>query len=402
MENIPLRGPLTDASLVVIEEAGILVRNGKVEEIGRYHSLASRQTTHGIDVQNLDADYVALPGFIDVHTHMCFGGNRSGDYAMRIAGKTYQEIASSGGGIWDTVTRTRRASFDNLNDGLSKRAQRHLREGVTTCEVKSGYGLNLEAEIKMLEVIRAVNEALPIDLVSTCLAAHIKPRDFSGDEKKYLDFVLNEILPEVESNHLSSRVDIFVEEGAFGVAEAKSFLERAKAMGFNLAIHADQFTTGGSALATEVGADSADHLEASTWKEIDLLSKSNVMPVALPGASLGLGCPFTPARKLLDNGTSLVIASDWNPGSAPMGDLLMLSAVLGAFEKLTTTETFASLTCRAASALRLTDRGMLVKGMLADMIAFPTNDYRDILYNQGKLKPARVWKRGELVANEEL
>jgi imidazolonepropionase len=398
MEKIPLRGPLKDDSLMIIEEAGILMRDGQIEDIGRYDALAGRTAT----VQNLDADYVALPGFIDVHTHMCFGGNRSGDYAMRIAGKTYQEIASSGGGIWDTVSRTRGAPVIDLRDQLSKRALRHLNEGVTTSEVKSGYGLNLEAEIKMLETIRSVNEALPIDLVSTCLAAHIKPRDFDGDEKQYLDYILNEILPEVESNHLSSRVDIFVEQGAFGVADAKSYLEKAKALGFHITVHADQFSTGGSAVAVEVEADSADHLEASTSKEIELLSRSNVIPVALPGASIGLGCPFTPARKLLDKGTSLVMASDWNPGSAPMGDLLMLASVLGAFEKLTTAETFASITCRAASALRLIDRGMLVKGMIADVIAFPTNDYRDILYNQGKLKPARVWKRGEIVVNEEL
>ncbi len=254
----------------------------------------------------------------------------------------------------------------------------------------------------MLEVIKAVNEDVPIDLIPTCLAAHLKPKDFNGDEKNYLDFVLNDLLPEVDSKHLSSRVDIFIEEGAFCAAAAKTFLVQAKQMGFNITVHADQFTTGGSKVAVEVGADSADHLESSTMTEIEMLSNSDVIPVALPGASVGLGCPFAPARKLLDKGASLVIASDWNPGSAPMGDLLMLASLISIFEKLNTAETFAGITSRAAAALRLSDRGSIEKGKLADIIAFPIKDYRDILYHQGKLKPSRVWKRGELVVNKEL
>lgn len=402
MNGIPLRGPLSDTSLSIINDAGVLVKNGKVVEVDRYASLVKLPEARDAEIHNLDADYVGLPGLIDSHTHLCYSGNRSRDYSMRIAGKSYQEIAASGGGIWDSVTKTRAASSKQLNDELATRALRHLKEGVTTCEVKSGYGLNFETEIKMLEVIKEVNGDLPIDLISTCLAAHLKPKDFAGDEKDYLDFVLNDILPEVDSKHLSSRVDIFIEEGAFSVAAAKRFLVKAKQMGFNLTVHADQFTTGGSEVAVEVGADSVDHLEASTLTEIERLSKSDVIPVALPGASVGLGCPFAPARKLLDKGASLVIASDWNPGSAPMGDLLMLASVMSIYEKLNTAETFAAITARAASVLRLSDRGSIQKGKLADIIAFPTKDYREILYHQGKLKPARVWKRGELVVNKEL
>lgn len=402
MSDIPLRGPLADASLSIIEDAGVLIKNGKVVGVGNYSSLTKLPVARDAEIQNLDADYVALPGFVDAHTHICYSGNRSRDYAMRIGGKSYQEIAASGGGIWDSVSKTRAASTKLLNDELEKRALRHLKDGVTTCEVKSGYGLNFETEIKMLEVIKAVNGDLPIDLISTCLAAHLKPKDFAGDEEDYLDFVLNDILPEVDSKHLSSRVDIFIEEGAFSAVAAKRFLVKAKQMGFNLTVHADQFTTGGSEVAVEVGADSADHLEASTLTEIKRLAKSEVIPVALPGASVGLGCPFTPARKLLDNGASLVIASDWNPGSAPMGDLLMLASVMAVYEKLNTAETIAAITTRAARVLRLADRGSIQEGKLADIIAFPTKDYREILYHQGKLKPSRVWKRGELVVNKEL
>ena len=171
-------------------------------------------------------------------------------------------------------------------------------------------------------------------------------------------------------------------------------------MGFDLVVHADQFTTGGSRIAVETGALSADHLEASTDIEIKQLAASDTVAVVLPGASLGLGIGFAPARKLLDAGASMAIASDWNPGSAPMGDLLTQAAILGAFEKLSTAETFAALTFRAAKALNLNDRGTIEPGKLADMQAFPCADYREILYHQGKLKPAKVWKRGETGVNE--
>jgi imidazolonepropionase len=320
---------------------------------------------------------------------------------MRIAGKSYQEIAAAGGGIWESVLKTREASLDTLQAGIIERASRHMKEGVTTCEVKSGYGLNLETEIKMLEAIAGANKNIPIDLIPTCLAAHIKPRDFNGDNQQYLEFVLKEILPLVKKKNLSNRIDIFIEENAFGADHATHFLQQAKAMGFYLTVHADQFTPSGSKVAVDVSADSADHLEASTKLEIDLLSKSDVVPVVLPGASIGLGYPFAPARKLLDKGTSLVIASDWNPGSAPMGDLLLQAAILGTYEKLSTAETFAAITCRAASVLRLSDRGSLEENSIADIIAFPTKDYRDILYHQGKLKPSHVWKRGQSIINEE-
>jgi len=168
-------------------------------------------------------------------------------------------------------------------------------------------------------------------------------------------------------------------------------------MGFDLALHADQFTPGGSALAVKFGAKSADHLEASTEREISLLANSDTIAVALPGASIGLGCAFTPARKILDQGGALAIASDWNPGSAPMGDLLVQASVLATFEKLSTAEVFAGLTFRAAAALGLEDRGKLKVGQLADFILFPTSDYQDILYHQGKMKPTTVWKRGAKV-----
>jgi imidazolonepropionase len=213
------------------------------------------------------------------------------------------------------------------------------------------------------------------------------PKDFGGTQSEYLQFVLDELLPVVKRERLANRVDIFIEESAFNIDNAFTYLTKAKQMGFDVTVHADQFTTGGSAVAIKVGAVSADHLEASKEAEIKMLADFETVAVVLPGASLGLGMPYAPARKLLDAGACLAIASDWNPGSAPMGDLLMQAAVMGAAEKLTTAEVFAALTSHAAKALNLIDRGTLKVGMRADMQAYPCSDYREILYNQGKLRP---------------
>ena len=394
MEDIPLKGALADHTLPVIEDGGIMLHRDRIYKVGSYVDLLEEAEAKQAEIHVLDSDYVGMPGFIDAHTHICFAGSRSNDYAMRNAGKSYLEIAKQGGGIWNTVTHTRKASQDELEEGIIRRAERHLSEGVTTIEVKSGYGLTVDCELKMLRSIANTNKNHVIDLIPTCLAAHIKPKDFDGDEKEYLDHIIQELLPIVQQEKLSRRVDIFIEETAFSVELATSFLEQAQALGFNVTVHADQFSTGGSEVAIHVDAMSADHLEASTDKEIELLSKSNVIPIALPGASMGLGCPFTPARKLLDSGCSLVIASDWNPGSAPMGDLLMQASILGTYEKLSNAEILSALTFRAAAALGLNDRGVLSNDKLGDIIAFPCSHYNEVLYQQGKLKPSMIWKRG--------
>ncbi len=245
-------------------------------------------------------------------------------------------------------------------------------------------------------MINSVNRQISVDLIPTCLAAHIKLADYQHRTSDYLANIVDELLPEIKRRNLTSRVDIFIDEGAFSSEEAMTYLTRAKLMGFDLVIHGEQFTSGGVALACSLGAASVDHLEAIRDFEIQLLANSNIIPVALPGASLGLGCQFAPARKLLDAGCSLAIGSDWNPGSAPMGDLLLQTSILGIFEKMTMAESLAAITVRAASALGLNDRGILKKGYLADFIGFPVSDYREIIYNQGSLKPSKVWKRGNL------
>ncbi len=395
MTRLPLKGPISDDQLIILEDAGILVEKGKIKSVGRFDTLKADHTN--AELHELKGDHTCLPGFVDSHTHICFGGSRSNDYAMRNGGKTYLEIAKAGGGIWDTVTQTRKATEAELVKKTIKRAKQHLKNGTTTIEVKSGYGLSVVEELKMLRAIKMADGQLPVDLIPTCLAAHMLPKDFMGNEVEYLEYIANELFPILKEEDLTNRIDAFIEESAFTKSQITSYFQKAKSLGFDITVHADQFSTGGSKVAVEFGAISADHLEASTQTEINLLANSDVISTALPGASLGLGCNFTPARKILDAGGALAIASDHNPGSAPMGDLLTQAAVLGSFEKLSNSEVLAGITFRAAAALKLQDRGQLSEGFLADFILFHTDDYKEILYNQGSFKPCVVFKNGEIV-----
>lgn len=394
LDKLPLKGSLKDVQLEVVEEAGIVHQNGVILEIGLFKDLCTKYISYNPEIQRIESDVVALPGLVDPHTHLCWAGSRAKDYALRLQGVSYNEIAAQGGGIWDTVTKTRNASDEELKNRLITRASRQIRNGITTCEVKSGYALNIEGELRLLKMIGLVDKELPIDLIPTCLAAHIKPKDFIGSSGEYLEMLTNQLLPEILAAKISHRIDIFVEEGAFGINEAENYLKAAKSLGYDLVVHGDQFTSGGTSLAVRVGARSVDHLEMIAHEDIARLAASEVVAMALPGASIGLGCRFAPARKLLDAGCCLAIGSDWNPGSAPMGDLLVQTAILGTFEKLSMAEQLSAITFRAAHALNLADRGILKKDFIADFIGFPGRDFREILYQQGMLKPEYVWKRG--------
>ena len=397
LNGLPLRGPLQDEQLEIIKQGGILINEkNTIEQVGNFEQMKSDfadQITDFCDPKFKNS--AVLPAFIDSHTHICFGGNRANDFAMRNAGKTYLEIAEAGGGIWSSVLHTRQASEQELLNTLTERIDHLISLGITTIEIKSGYGLDLENELKMLRTIRKAQQKTAATLVPTCLSAHLKPKDFEGSTKDYLNYIMSEILPVVNEEKLAKRVDIFIEKSAFQPEESREFLEKAKEMGFELTVHADQFTPGSSRIAVEVQALSADHLEATSDEDIHYLAKSGTVATALPGASLGLGEPFTPARKLLDAGAIVAIASDWNPGSAPMGDLITQASILATFEKLSSAEVFAGITFRAAKALNLDDRGFLSKGMKADFIVYETDNFQNVLYYQGKMKPAAVFIDGE-------
>ncbi|WP_407534757.1 imidazolonepropionase [Elizabethkingia miricola] len=393
LANLPLRGSLKDEQLEIIENAGILIESCKIVKVDNFETL--RKEFPNVTLEETEGEQIAMPAFTDCHTHICFAGNRANDFSMRNAGKTYLEIAESGGGIWSSVKHTREATEEELHKTLCTRIDDLVRQGITTIEIKSGYGLKLDCELKMLRAINHAKEKTPAKLIPTCLAAHMKPKDFMGDSEEYLNYVLEYVLPVVQEEHLAERVDVFIEKSAFQPEESKAFLQKAKAMGFEITVHADQFTPGSSRVAVECGAKSADHLEATSDEDIDYLAKSNTVAVALPGASIGLGDSFAPARKILDAGGILAIATDWNPGSAPMGKLVTQASILATFQKLSTAEVLAGITFRSAYALGFEDRGVLSEGKRADMVCFKTDNYQNVLYRQGALEPCAVYIKGE-------
>ncbi|MGB0347213.1 MAG: imidazolonepropionase [Balneolaceae bacterium] len=385
MEGLNTHGPIHDDELTIHEQVGIFTDFGMIVEIGDYTEL-SEKFQRAIRIKPSESSWVAVPSFVDCHTHICWSGTRVDDYSSRVAGKSYLEIAAAGGGIMDTVKATRKASEEELVQGILSRIEEHLRRGISVIEVKSGYGLTIEDELKMLRAIRSAKEETKAVLIPTFLGAHIKPKDFEGSNSDYLKKLLNDVVPIIQKEELATRADIFVEEGAFTIDEARWYSQELIELGFDITMHVDQFHSGGSLLANELGCVSADHLEYTDDHGIRAFSNSETVAVALPGASLGLGMQFSPARKLLDAGASLAIASDWNPGSAPMGDLVTQASILGASEKLTIAETLAGITTRASKALN-SDYGCISTGKEAVFNIYETDDFRNIFYQQGQLRP---------------
>lgn len=395
MHDLALHGSISDDEISIIRDGGIVVDGDQILEVGSYSELAKKYEFANRAL-NTDAETIAVPAFIDCHTHICWAGNRANDYALRVAGKSYLEIAAYGGGIMDTVRATREASEDELEDAILSHANELLKQGIGIVEVKSGYGLNKDAELKMLRAIKSANQQTQVELIPTFLGAHIKPKDFQGNHLEYLNMLLADVVPIIQKEELSTRADIFVEEGAFGLEETSIYSKELMGLGFDMTMHADQFHAGGGKLANELGCVSADHLEFSDDETVEKFRDSSTVAVALPGASLGLGMQYTPCRKLLDQNACVAIATDWNPGSAPMGDLLTQASLLGASEKLSISETLAGITFRAARALRL-DAGKIEKGSVARFSVFKTDDHRNIFYNQGRLRPSHTVLRNECI-----
>ena len=390
MSNLPLKGAITDEKLEIIENGGVIIDGDKILEVGKFSDLVKKEK----NIFEIDFQSVLVPGFIDCHTHICHYGSRSEEYSKRNAGMSYQQILSEGGGIHNTMTATENASDEELERVTVSRLDRHFNEGVLTCEIKSGYGPDLDQEVRLLNIINKINKNHAMGIIPTCLAAHVTPKIYNSSSE-YLEKIIEELIPVLEKKKLTNRIDIFIEEKAFSVSESFDYLSQLKNK-FDITVHANQFSSGGVKVGVDCGAKSVDHLEVIDDNEIRYLSNSNTSAVVLPGCSLGLGIPFAPARKLLDRNCKLSIATDWNPGSAPMGDLLQQSSLLGSIEKLSSAEVFSAITYRSADALGLNDRGKIEKDKLADFIGFKTDDYRDILYNQGKLKPSFICKRGEI------
>ncbi len=405
--------------LGIIEGGAVAVNRGRIAAVGRREDVLREV----VPERTLDAGgRVVMPGLVDPHTHAVWAGERRDEFEMRVRGATYLEIMKAGGGIMSTVRKTRAASVDVLVEETWPRLSYMLAYGTTTAEVKSGYGLELEAELKMLDAIAVLNLEQPVELVPTFLGAHAIPEEYAHDPDAYVDLVVEEMLPAVAD--LVYRVgekgapddpmpasyvkaaefcDVFCEEGAFTLEQSRRILTRAKELGMKLKIHSDEFRPlGGTRLAVELGAVSADHLVVTTPEEIALLAASDTIAVALPGTPFGLGKPeFTPARAIIDAGGALAIATDLNPGTSWCESVQMMIALATRYMGMSPAEAVTAATINAAHAIDRGDRiGSLEVGKQADILILDTDDYRDLAYRYGTNLVSQVVKAGQVMFEE--
>jgi imidazolonepropionase len=388
-----IRSEMSD--LAVVHDGAILVYDGVIVAIGSKAEIEKRAG----DSEIVDAGgRVVLPGFVDAHAHPVFAGNRLDDFERRARGETYEQIAAAGGGIWSTVEKTQAASEAELLEQAKKHANWFLKCGTTTVEAKSGYGLTLEDELKMLRVIRQLNEETPVEFVPTFLGAHAVPRECRTDE--YLDLVINEILPRVASEKLAEFCDVFCERGYFDIEQSRKILTAAKKRGLKLRIHADQLTNSGAAqLAAELEATTADHLEKTDEQGITALEAGGVQPVLLPGSVYALGSTgYPPAREMIEAGLAVVIATDFNPGSSPSPSMPMVLSLACTQMKMPPAEAITASTINAAYSLNRGDKiGSLEQGKLANFSIVDCEDYREIAYWFGFPQTHSVYVRGRSV-----
>jgi imidazolonepropionase len=384
------------SELAIIRDGGMLVRDGKIESVGPSDEIEKNVG----DVEIVDAHgRVVMPGFVDAHTHLVFAGNRLDDFERRARGETYEQIARAGGGIWSTVEKTRAASERDLLADAKKHANWFLRCGTTTVEAKSGYGLTVEDELKILRVLRRLKEAVPLEIVPTFLGAHAVPRKLTPDE--YLEVVITEMLPRVTTEKLAEFCDAFCERGYFDIDRTRKILSEAKKLGLNLRGHVDQLTnSGGAKLMADLGATTADHLEQTDEQGIVALRKANVQPVLLPGSVYALGSNRYPrAREMIEAGLAVVLATDFNPGSSPTPSMPMVLSLACTQMKMSPAEAITASTVNGAYSLNRGDKiGSLESGKFANFVISDCQDYRELAYWFGMPQTLAVYVRGQRAA----
>ena len=386
------------SDLAIIRDGGMLIRDGKIEIIGSSDEIEKNAGDGDI----IDAaGRVVLPGFVDAHTHPVFAGNRLDDFERRAKGETYEQIAAAGGGIWSTVEKTRAANETNLFEQSKKHANWFLKCGTTTVEAKSGYGLTVEDELKILRVIRRLNEETPIEFVPTFLGAHAVPP--GRQQSDYVDLVIKEMLPRVASEKLAEFCDVFCERGYFDIEQSREILTAAKKLGLKLRVHADQLTNSGAAkLASEAKATTADHLEKIDEQGIAALKAAKVQPVLLPGSVYALGSTGYPrAQEMIGAGLAVVIATDFNPGSSPTASMPMILSLACTQMKMSPAEAITGSTINAAYSLGRGDKiGSLEAGKFANFSIFDCQDYRELAYWFGFSQTHSVYVRGKRVLDK--
>lgn len=383
------------SDLGIIEDGGMLVREGKIDTVGTSNEIERIAR----DVEIIDAGgRVVLPGFVDAHTHLVFAGNRLDDFERRARGETYEQIARAGGGIWSTVEKTRAASGEDLFNQARTHAEWFLRCGTTTIEAKSGYGLTVEDELKTLRVMRRLNEENRLEIVPTFLGAHAVPREMDANE--YIDLVIDEMLPRIAKEKLAEFCDVFCEHGYFTIEQSRRILTAARKLGLWLRIHADQLSNSGAAqLAAELNTTTADHLEKTDEQGIVAMNSAGVQPVLLPGSVYALGSTAYPrAREMLDAGLAVVLATDFNPGSSPTPGMPMILSLACTQMKMSPAEAITASTINAAYSLNRGGKiGSLERGKLANFSIFDCEDYRELAYWFGIPQTHSVYVKGKRV-----
>ncbi len=395
----PRTGELME-DLGIIQDGTVAISEGKIVAVGKKKEILD-QITMDEKTKIVDArDKVVLPGFVDCHTHPVFAETREEEFEMRIKGKSYQEIAASGGGIKSSVKALRSKSKKELVQLALPRLDRMLSFGTTTIEAKSGYGLSLDHEIKMLEVIQELNRIHPIDLVPTFLGAHEVPEEYENRRSEYIKLIIEKMIPEVAKRKLAGFCDIFCEKGVFDIGESRQILTAARNYGFKLRLHADQLSSlGGSKLAAELRAISADHLEFIDDEGIRMMKRAGVIGVLLPGACFGLGLKeYPPARKMIDQGVPVALGTDFNPGSSMTESMPMILSLACLMMRMTPAEAIVASTINSAYAVdKANEVGTIEVGKRADLVIWNVQSYKEIPYHFGVNLVGQVIKDGKVI-----
>lgn len=381
-----------------IKDAAIVIEEGKILAVGANDAIRKQYASRDIILQDMTGSCI-LPGFVDSHTHFIFGGYRPEEFMMRLKGASYLEIHKAGGGIWNTVQATRKMSLEKMVQTGKERLADMLSMGVTTAEGKSGYGLDKECELRQLEALAILKKEQPVSLVSTFLGAHSIPEEYRGKSDAYIDFLIEEMLPAVKEKNLAEYVDIFCENSVFSCEQSRHYLQKAKEMGFGVKIHADEMEAlGGSGVAAEVGAVSADHLLMIREKDCEKLAASDTVATLLPATAFCLHKPYAPARELIDNGCAVALASDYNPGSCFTNSIPLLFALAVIHMKMSLEEALCALTLNGAAAVGRADRiGSIESGKAADLVVLEKPQYEFLVYHTGKNMVREVYKDGNIV-----
>jgi imidazolonepropionase len=397
---VPRRGKAL-RELGIISDGALLVRDGRILAVGTRKAIERRKEARRAKKLDLGGR-VALPGFVDSHTHLVFAGNRAEEYEQRIAGATYEQIARAGGGILSTVRKLRAADGNSLFARAANWLNEFAAHGTTTVEAKSGYGLDAASELKILRVLDALRQHSWFDIVPTFMGAHVVPPEFKKRPDAYVDLLVHKLIPYVAKEGLAEFCDVFCDHGAFTVQQARRILTAGRACGLAPRIHAEQLArTGAARLAVELHAASADHLEKVNAADIRTLAKSDVTCTLLPGCCFHLGLAhYGPARKLIDAGAIVALATDFNPGTSPTLNMQMVLSLACTQMRMTPAEAIGAATINAAYSLRRADRiGSLEVGKFADIAVFDVEDYRKIPYYFGVNRCWLTMKRGEIISH---